>query len=173
MSIRAALLVVATLLLSACGFHLRGHNLQAKEYAFHSIYLMTRSETPFTTELRANLALNKIELASTPGQADLTLEVVAENASKQIMALSGTGQVREYQLRYSVSLRAYDNQQNDWLNADEIMLQRSLTFDDSQILSKEQEEGMIMRDMRADAVQQVLRRLSRAKPRPVEAPPQP
>lgn len=168
MTMRAVLLVAATLLLSACGFHLRGHELQGKEYAFHSLYLKTTSETPFTTELRANLALNKIELASSPAQADLTLEVVAENTSRQIMALSGAGQIREFQLRYSVSLRAYDSQQNDWLNADEIMLQRSMTFTDAQILAKEQEEAMIMQDMRIDAVQQVLRRLSRAKPRPSE-----
>lgn len=168
MTIRAALLVAATLLLSACGFHLRGHDQQGKEYGFRSIYLKTPSETPFTTELRAQLELNKIVLTSSSTQADLTLEVVAETTNKQIMALSGAGQIREYQIRYSVSLRAYDSQMNDWLNADEIMLQRSLTYDDSQILAKEQEEAMIMRDMRADAAQQVIRRLSRAKPRPVE-----
>ncbi|HEY6093916.1 MAG TPA: LPS assembly lipoprotein LptE [Gallionellaceae bacterium] len=168
MSMRAALLLMVTLLLSACGFHLRGHDLQGKEYPFQSLYLKTPSETPFTTELRMQLELNKIVLASSPAQADLTLEVVAENTNKQIMALSGAGQIREYQLRYTVSLRAYDRQQNDWLNADEIVLQRSMTYDDSQILAKEQEEAMIMRDMRADAAQQVLRRLARAKPHPVE-----
>src|SRR5512139_1184734 len=122
MTIRSALLLLATLLFSACGFHLRGHDPQGKEYAFRSIYLKTPSETPFTTELRLQLELNKIVLASSSAQADLTLEVVAENTSKQIMALSGAGQIREYQIRYSVSLRAYDRQMNDWLNADEIML---------------------------------------------------
>ena len=74
--------------------------------------------------------------------------------------------MREFELRYRVSLRAYDNQMRDWLTSDEILLQRTLTYDDTQILAKEQEEALINRDMRSDAVQQVMRRLSRAKPKP-------
>jgi len=162
---RIILLLTAALLLSACGFHMRGHNQNGSEYAFRSLYLKTATETPFTTELRLNLELNKITLASSSAQSDLVLDIVSESTDKQIIALSGAGQVREFLLRYKVSVRAYDNRQNDWLNADEIVLQRSLTYDDSQILAKEQEEAMLMRDMRSDAAQQVMRRLSRAKPR--------
>jgi LPS-assembly lipoprotein len=90
---------------------------------------------------------------------------VSESSDKQILALSGTAQVREFQLRYVVSIRAYDKEMVEWLPADEISLQRSLTYDDALILAKEQEEALLYRDMRADAVQQILRRLSRAKPR--------
>jgi LPS-assembly lipoprotein len=72
--------------------------------------------------------------------------------------------VQEYQLIYRVSLRAYDNKQNDWLPPDEIMLTRILAYDDAQILAKEQEEASLYRDMRADAVGQAIRRLNRAKP---------
>ncbi len=162
---RIALLLPLMLLLSACGFHMRGHGGPGPEYAFHTIYLKTAAETPFTTELRVNLELNKLVLASSAAQADLILEIASENADKKIIGLSGAGQIREYQLNYRVSLRAYDSQQRDWLRADEIVLQRSLTYDDSQILAKEQEELMLYRDMRSDAVQQVMRRLSRARPR--------
>ena len=53
---------------------------------------------------------------------------------------------------YRVSLRAYDNQQNDWLPADEILLSRILPYDDTQVLAKEQEEAMLYKDMRSDAL---------------------
>lgn len=161
---RSTLLLILVLLLSACGFHLRGYNQNGTEYNFRTLYLKTASETPFTSELRINLELTKVTLATSPAEADLVLDIVSESTDKQIIALSGAGQVREFQLRYKVSLRAYDSKQNDWLNADEILLQRSLTFDDSQILAKEQEEAMLLQEMRSDAVQQVLRRLARAKP---------
>jgi LPS-assembly lipoprotein len=72
--------------------------------------------------------------------------------------------VQEYQLFYRVSLRAYDSGQNDWLPADEISMSRILPYDDAQVLAKEQEEVVLYKDMRADAVAQTLRRLSRAKP---------
>lgn len=151
--------------LSACGFHLRGHNINEKNFPFNSLYLKSAAPSPFIADLRTNLELYQIKLADTAAEADLTLDIVSESSDKQILALSATAQVREFQLRYRVSLRAYDKQMQEWLPADEISLQRSLTYDDALILAKEQEEALLYRDMRADAVQQVLRRLSRAKPR--------
>jgi len=67
-------------------------------------------------------------------------------------------------LRYRVSLRAYDRQQNEWLHASEIQLQRIFPYDDTLVLAKEQEEKMLYEDMRMDAAQQVLRRLNFARP---------
>ena len=103
-------------------------------------------------------------MAATADKADLVLEVVSEQTLKQILSLSGAGRVQEYQLFYKVSLRAYDNQQNDWLPAEEISLSRILEYDDSQVLAKEQEEALLYKDMSSDAVMQALRRLYRAKP---------
>jgi LPS-assembly lipoprotein len=152
--------------LSACGFHLRGHNVNEKSFPFASLYLKSAAPTPFIADLENHLELYKIRIAATAAEADLTLDIVSEASDKQILALSGAGQVLEYQLRYRVSLRAYDKQMMEWLPADEISLQRTLTYDPAQILAKEQEESLLYRDMRSDAVQQVMRRLSRAKPRP-------
>ena len=158
------LLLLLALSLSACDFHLRGHNLQGASFPFSSVYLKSATPSPFVSDLQNSLELYKIQLTATAAEADLTLEVVSEASGRQILALSGAGQVREFQLYYRVSLRAYDKQMQDWLPADEISLQRSLTYDDAQILAKEQEEALLNRDMRSDAVQQVMRRLSRAKP---------
>ncbi|MBI1175150.1 MAG: hypothetical protein GC139_07785 [Sideroxydans sp.] len=165
---RVALLAI-TLLLSACGFHLRGHNLKEAAFAFHSIYVRAPADTPFVSALKSRLELYKLQLAPSADKADLTLQIVSESADKQILALSGGGHVREYQLHYRVSFRAYDQQQQDWLPAGEIDLQRDFNYDDSQILAKAQEEGMIYQDMRSDAVQQIIFRLSLAKPPPDSA----
>jgi LPS-assembly lipoprotein len=158
------LLLAATLSLAACGFHLRGSNLKDVTFAFKSLYLKAPGETPFVTDLRRVLTSNKVTLTTNPDQADLVLEVVSEQTVKQILSLSGAGRVQEYQLSYRVSLRAYDNKQTDWLPADEISLSRILPWDDTQVLSKEQEEASLYKDMRSDAVAQAVRRLNRAKP---------
>jgi len=94
------------------------------------------------------------------------LDIVSEQSIKQILSLSGSGRVQEYQLLYRISLRAYDIKQNDWLSAEEISLSRILPYDDTQVLAKEQEEALLYKDMRSDAVAQTMRRLSRAKPQP-------
>jgi LPS-assembly lipoprotein len=159
-----ALLLLTMLALAACGFHLRGSNLKDVQFAFKSLYLKAPSETTFVADLRRILKANKIELTATADKADLVLEVVSEQTLKQILSLSGAGRVQEYQLFYRISLRAYDNQQNDWLPADEISLSRILPYDDAQVLAKEQEEASLYKDMRSDAVAQAVRRLNRAKP---------
>lgn len=159
-----ALLLLTMLALAACGFHLRGSNLKDAQFAFKSLYLKVPGETQFVIDLRRMLKANKIELAPTSDKADLVLEIVSEVNQKQILSLSGAGRVQEYQLFYRINLRAYDNQQNDWLSADEISLSRILPYDDAQVLAKEQEETMLYKDMRSDAVAQVVRRLNRAKP---------
>ena len=158
------LLSLMVLALTACGFHLRGSNLKGVEFAFKSLYLKAPGETPFVAELRRTLTASKVALTTTSDQAELVLEIVSEQATKQILSLSGSGRVREYQLFYRVSLRAYDSRQIDWLPAEEIALSRIMTYDDAQVYAKQQEEALLYKDMRTDAVAQAMRRLSRAKP---------
>jgi len=157
-------LLLSVLALSACSFHLRGSRLSDVTFAFKSLYLKAPVETPFVAELRRMLITNKINLAARSDQADLVLDVVSEQTTKQILSLSGAGRVQEYQLFYRVSLRAYDNNQTDWLPAEEISLTRILPYDDAQVLAKAQEEAQLYQDMRSDAVGQAIRRLNRAKP---------
>ncbi len=158
------LLLLVALTLAACGFHLRGSKVSDVTFAFKSLYLKVPGETPFVVDLRRALTENKVTLTSSPDQAEVVLEVVSEQPTKQILSLSGRGRVQEYQLFYRVSLRAYDTKQNDWLPAEEIALSRIMPYDDTQVLAKEQEEALLYKDMRTDAVAQTMRRLTRAKP---------
>jgi len=167
-SLRNILLSFSLLTLAACGFHLRGSDLQDVSFGFKSIYIKKQAETPFVAELRRTLSRSKMEPVAVADQAELILEIVSESSSKQILSLSGSGRVREYQLSYRVSMRAYDLQQVEWLPPDDVQLNRVLSYDDALILAKEQEEAQLYKDMRADAVAQTVRRLMRAKPQPQE-----
>lgn len=150
--------------LAACGFHMRGSLPSDVAFAFKSLYLKAPGETPFVSDLRRALQVSKIMLIPNSDKAELVLEVISEQSSKQILSLSSSGRVQEFQLIYRVSLRAFDSKQVDWLPAEEIMLTRILSYDDAQVLAKEQEEALLYRDMRGDAVAQAIRRLGRAKP---------
>lgn len=154
-----------TLLLGACGFHLRGQGAFAMP--FQTLYVQSANDySPFIVALKNALQVNGVQLVGSPEQAQLTLHIVTEAVGKQILSLSGAGRVREYRLQYRISLRAYDMEQQDWLAPQEISLSRDYSYDDTQILAKEQEEALLYENMRGDAVQQVLRRLNHAKPMP-------
>jgi len=132
--------------------------------AFQSVYLKVSNETPFVTDLRAALLSNKVLAATSPDQATVTLEIISEASDKQVLSLSSAGKVLEFELRFKVKLHAFDAQLDSWLPESEIELRRTLTYDDTQVLAKEQEEATLVKDMRTDAVSQTIRRLSRARP---------
>lgn len=155
-----ALLSVA-LLLGACGFHLRGQ----AGMPFATLYLDAANPgTPLVAELRRSLEANDVTLVHSAEKADVVLSISLEVPEKQILSLGGSGRVNEYQLRYRVSLRAYDNKGQEWIPAEDISLRRDYSYNDAAILAKEQEEVLLYQSMRSDMVQHILRRLSRAKP---------
>jgi LPS-assembly lipoprotein len=155
--------LVTASLLAGCSFHLRGQ----AGMPFDSLYLdTTNSNSSFTKELRHDLEANKVKLVNSAGQADVVLSIVSETPDKQILSLSGSGRVNEYQLFYRVSVRAYDLKQQEWIPAEEFVIHRDFPYDDNNVLAMEAEETLLYQSMRSDMVQQIVRRLSRAKPQP-------
>ncbi|HUW26517.1 MAG TPA: LPS assembly lipoprotein LptE [Gallionella sp.] len=155
--------LLLAILLSACGFHLRGQ----AGMPFATLYLdAANPRTAFIADLRRNLEANNVKLVNSAEQADVVLNIVSEIPGKQILTLGGSGRVNEFQLFYRVSLRAYDLKQQDWIATEEIVLRRDYLYDDTKILAKEAEETLLYQSMRSDMVQQIVRRLSRAKPQP-------
>ena len=149
--------------MAGCGFHLRGQAAMP----FDTLYLdAANPNSPFTKELRLNLEANKVQLVGTAEQADVVLNIVYETPDKQILSLSGGGRVNEFQLLYRVSLRAYDLKRQDWIPAEEFVMRRDYYYNDNNVTAMEAEENLLYQSMRSDMVQQVVRRLSRAKPQP-------
>ncbi len=156
----ASRLAAATLclLLASCGFHLRG----AAPLPFETLYI---SGSPsFATQLARGIrAGSNTRVVSNPKEAQVTLQVVGEQNDRVILSLSGSGRVREIQLRYRISYRLTDSESRELLPTTEVQLKRDLSYSDTDVLGKEQEEALLVRDMRNDAVQQVLRRLQVAR----------
>lgn len=160
---RLMIALFAAALLSACGFHLRGQ----VGMPFGTLYLQTPNPgSPLAADLRRNLEANGVRLTDTADKADVILDIAGERDDKQILTLGGSGRVTEYQLYYRVSLRAYDLKQQEWVPAEEVVIRRDYSYDDTRILAKEQEEAMLRQSMHSDMAQQIMRRLSRAKPVP-------
>ncbi len=163
-SVLAGLLVT----LSACGFHLRG----AVTLPFDTIVIESRA-------VIANELARAIEVGSstrvrrdtpTPdetGPAPAVFELLSEGQEKAILSLNTAGRPREYQLRYRVGFRVHDRRGGEYIAPITLILRRDLPFND-QLLASQSEEALLYRDMRADLVQQILRRLQASRLRPRE-----
>ena len=147
-------------LAAGCGFQLRG----TQDVPFHTLYI-PGATGGIALDLKRNIeAGTDAQVVSDPKQADAILEISNERREKIILSLSGTGRVREFRLRYSVDFRVHDGKGNTYVPTSTVQLSRDVTFNDAEILAKEAEEQLLYRDMQADMVQQLLRRLSAAKP---------
>lgn len=152
-TIGAALLAA---LIAGCGFHLRGQ----AALPFESIYVQSGGPSSFANEFaRAVRAGSQTQVTDNPQAARVTLQIIAEARERAILSLSGSGRVREITLRYRVSYRLYDQKNREHIAPSEILLRRDLSYSDTDVIAKEQEEALLFRDMQSDAVQQLVRRL--------------
>lgn len=153
---KVTLLLLAATLLSACGFQLRG----AYPLAFASLYI----DQPPTSEFYANLsrtirAGSHVDIVSTRADAEVMLQILNDQRSKDILSLSAAGRVSEYQLVRTLDFRLVDPAGREWMPTRSVTVRRDISYNDDQVLSKESEENLLWRDMQQDLVQQLLRRL--------------
>lgn len=165
---RAALAVLAlAATLSACGFHLRGSG-GTYTLPFPAMYVGLPDSSPLAIDLKRNIRANgHTEVVTDPKQADGVIEVLTDpekTRSKSILSLNSNGRVREYLLTYNIVFRVRDKVGNELLGPTNITLTRPITFNETQLLAKEQEEALLYRDMQTDLVQQMMRRMAAIKP---------
>jgi LPS-assembly lipoprotein len=156
---RRLLLAVLALTIAGCGFHLRGQ----ATYPFSSIFVSAPTSPPLSLELtRALAAASDAKVVDSAASADVVLEVPAVVDDKEVLSLSSGGSVREYQLIKRVQFRLRDKQGVDWMPSSEIVIRRSYTFNETQVLARDLQEQRLLREMQTDAVQQIVRRLQSA-----------
>jgi len=159
LSSRTVLAVALLLTLAACGFKLRG----TAAVPFETIYL-PGATGGIALDLKRNIQIGtNAKVVDDPAKAEAVLQFTEEARQKEVLSLTGTGKVREFQLRYRVGFRVHDGKGGDYVPQSTIQLTRDVTFNDTEILAKEQEEQILFRDMQTDMVQQILRRLAAAK----------
>ncbi|MDT3670733.1 MAG: LPS assembly lipoprotein LptE [Aromatoleum sp.] len=147
--------------LPGCGFQLRG----PRPLPFSSIHLGVSTHSDLGSSLRRRILANgNTEVVDDPAKAEVRLEILQNAADREILTLTGAGKVREYELRHTMTFRLVGRNGAEWVAPTTIAAKREYNFDDSQVLAKEQEEALLFRDMQADLVDQLIRRLAAANP---------
>ena len=152
------LLALAVFFLASCGFHLRG----AVDLPFETVYVNGGSYPDIKATLENALRTGSgVKVLAGPEKAEVVVTILGASSEKRILSLGGTGKVREYQLIYRLSFSTTYNGKPS-IAPQQIELQRDMTYDDTQVLAKQQEEALLYQNMRDDATFQLLRRLKGA-----------
>jgi len=159
------LLLAAALLFSACGFHLRG------DYSlpYRTLYLALPPGSEVGVQLKQMLASSaSTKLVDSPIGAEAILIQLLDNRDRIILSIDANGLAREVRLRLRYAYRIVDGKGRELVPASTIEMIRDMTYSDSYVLAKGQEELLLWNDLQQELGQQLLRRLS-ARPQAVEA----
>jgi len=155
------LALVAVLGLAACGFQLRG----AQSLPFDTIAVTPEHAAGVASDLARYLGnrVRPVAGSAEGGAPDVILDILGETRQKLVVGINASGQVREFELRLQVRFRLRTPQGEELIVPSVIEQHRIISFNESAVLAKETEEGLLYRDMQSDVVQQLLRRLAAVK----------
>ena len=162
--LRPLVALIFAVALAGCGFHLRGVGSGNLPYKAMFIALPDTAEVNIWLQ-RYIKASGSTEIVDEAKQADAIFQQLSDNRQKTILSVNAQGRVREYRLQLDYRFRVVNQKGQVLVPANEINLTRDITFDDSNVLAKDLEEGLLWRDMNNDLVNQIMRRLSIIKPK--------
>ena len=130
---------------------------------FESIYIQTNNPLVKLDIKRRIQASSKTAVLESRKDAQAILVINSAELKKKILSVSGTGRVREFQLRYSILFRVNDQKGREIVPDTKIEVNRVLPYSDSAILSAAAEENMLLKDMKKDAILKLMDRLGKVK----------
>lgn len=157
-------LVVCSLSLAACGFHLRGA-ITLPSQMERTQLLGVDARSALAEEI--TVALENAGARVVAGDATAQLHISGEREARRLLSVGSTGRASEYELTYQFSFELRVPAVDDTgkgtsevlLAQQTVSLNRDYAFDPDNVLGKGEEEALLLREMRAFAVRQMLLRL--------------
>ncbi len=146
------------LALGGCGFAPRqAPDLPFKTLAFNGFAV----QAPMADELRVLINAGRgTRVTDSLAQADAILDVLVDAPERSKGAITPAGQIRSIQLQYRFKFRLRTVDGRELLGPTELVVARSMSYNESQALGKEKEEANLFRSMQSDLADQVMRRLA-------------
>ena len=160
----SAVLIIAALVSSACGFHLRGSIVGAADVG--SLFLDAERELSITQDVRDALTDLDFELADNRDDATILLRLTNEVMGDRVLSVTSDGSTSELELSLSVDMMITESEAGETpanlpgqvLNNVEVT--REYTFDETNVLGKENEARILREEMQRDLVRQIILRLN-------------
>jgi LPS-assembly lipoprotein len=155
------IVVSLAVLLSACGFRLRGP-VELPD-ALQDTYI--ESQNPYTgmaRALRTQIERAGARVVEDKRQASAVLTVVRERTENRVLSVGSSGKATEYELFDEVVFSLSDSKGQRLVKPQTLRTTRDLVFDQNELLGKLSEAESIHRQMRDSLARQVLMRIRAA-----------
>jgi len=153
----AAVIVLITTTISACGFHLRG-NIPLSD-GIKNMFVVAPDGT-FKDQLERILTRAGAEPASVKSGADVILNVTDASVQRTIGTLDDRGKANSYNLIFSVQYSLDGSNGEKVRPSTSIIESRRYNFDPNQVVESEAEEAELLEAMEEEVSLRIVRQLS-------------
>ncbi len=157
LGIRGSVLLVTLLMLTACGYHLRGA-LELPE-ALKKMYVKGASPE-LSAAIERTFRGTSGELVATADEAGMILNILDEFYQRRTISLSSTGYSNEFELIYRLSFDLLDSEGHTLVSNQTIEVMKTYYNAQSSetLLSKDNEEIVLRQELYEEAVRSVIQR---------------
>lgn len=157
--LRYSLLLSATTLLGACGFHLQGRVVLPASLAAVRIEAID-PQSEFVHELRAALLASGTRLDDEGDAGDVAVLHITEDANfDRVLSVSTRNVPTDYRLTYTVKL-SVSHGAKELMASEMHELSREYTFDETTLLAKQRERDTLVAALAAELADVTMRRLA-------------
>ncbi|WP_430458516.1 LPS assembly lipoprotein LptE [Rheinheimera sp.] len=153
---RLSALMLLSLLLSSCGFQLRG-SLPLEKYP--AVYLQGDKHSELLQQLGTQLERNQVKLLDSSDATAAIFVLDSDSLQRRTLSLFPNGQVAEYELIYKVNYQLILPGQEP--RPYQIELYRDYQDDPSRALAKSKELDLMLTELRSQAVARIIRQFGR------------
>lgn len=152
-------LVILSLLISSCGFHLRGF-IDMPAWLNDVAIILESANHDLGPMLTAQLEAYHIRVSNDPQNAHYWLIIEQDHEDQQLISVSSSTTPRQYQLLYTVQFKLQEAK-GKVITAGRVTTSRQLTVNSNRILGSNDEENTLKHEMRRDAVIKIMNRIGR------------
>jgi LPS-assembly lipoprotein len=149
--------LLAALLLSGCGFHLRTWNLEG---TVDTARITANVRNPLAEPLRRGLQSAGVELVESPEDADVLIELLADKRGRRSVSVTSRARAAEYETSLQVQYAIHGKDEKVLIESRWMRASRIYQVDAVNIVGGSEEETLLEREMVNDLVQQLIRSLN-------------
>lgn len=168
-------LLLVAVLISACGFNIRGSGRQSGDQIVGDVYLMESGPVSVSVALRNALKAQQVRFVPKVDQADTIIILDNEKLSRRVASVSASGRVSEYELLHAIDLRVLRSSEGfdidkvdatelaqllmDEAKAQTVSVIRDYTYNETDVLAKDDEEQILREEMKQELLRHLVLRI--------------
>jgi LPS-assembly lipoprotein len=152
-------LLLLSVITTGCGFHLRGF-INMPRWISPIAVIVEHANRDLGPYLAEYLHAYDLTVVPTPNLAKYWLIIASDNLQHHIASVSSSTTPRQYDLIYSVEFKLVASSGLEILPSSTVSIMRQATINSNRILGSNQEEAILVNEMRREAALQIMNRIS-------------